>query len=69
MSAMSQSKRPSGTLLAVAAVCVSLAWGAATLAEDEEPSDGSPSTWISEDIDKAYAQAKETGKPLLVAFR
>jgi hypothetical protein len=27
------------------------------------------STWIHEDIDKGYAQAKSSGKPLLVSFR
>ena len=27
------------------------------------------STWIHDDIDKGYAEARATGKPLLVAFR
>ena len=27
------------------------------------------STWIHEDIDKGYAEAKAQGKPLLVSFR
>ena len=27
------------------------------------------STWIHDDIEKGYAEAKATGKPLLVTFR
>ncbi len=66
---MEPSNRSRATALTVGAVCASLAWGAATLAEDEKPAGDSANPWISEDIDKAYLQAKETGKPLLVAFR
>ena len=28
-----------------------------------------PASWIYDDIDAGFAEAKKTGKPLLVAFR
>ena len=41
---------------------------AVALAQDVPMPDDGPG-WIYEDIEAGYAKAKETGKPLLVAFR
>ena len=66
--------RRRGWLLGVA--CAGVIWCAAALADDdgsalkdELDDDEVRSTWIYDDIEKGYAKAKETGKPLLVAFR
>ena len=50
-------------------LCLSVLGAAATLAQDDAPLGGDPGEWIHEDIEAGYAQAKATGKPLLVAFR
>ncbi len=42
--------------------------GAVTFAQDHGPAPR-PDGWIFEDIEAGYAEALETGKPLLVAFR
>ena len=54
------------------ALYLSLAWSAVTLAVDENLATrgrASPSGWIHDDLETAYAQARTTGKPLLVSFR
>ena len=49
-------------------VCIAMA---AMAAEDEAAPAGptGDAEWIHEDIEAGYARARETGKPLLVAFR
>ena len=70
---MARRRRLLGWAVALTAL-VSLAAGAVSLADDEGPDPwqgpGSNSDdWIYDDIDAAYAQAQETGKPILVGFR
>ena len=49
----------------IANVSVAQDFDALKRALGDKVSDG----WIYEDIDAGYAQAKQTGKPLLVSFR
>ena len=58
-------------LLVITFACVALS--AIALADEgdlkEELGDDVEPTWIYDDVEAGYAKAKETGKPLLVAFR
>ena len=54
------------------ALCVSLAVSAVALAEDENlltRGRASAPGWIHDDLEAAYAQARSTGKPLLIQSR
>ena len=50
---------------------LALLFASALLADEEDPfkEDSVGADWITEDIEAGYKRAKQTGKPLLVAFR
>lgn len=57
--------------LAIVAACTGVFAGAWALAEEPAPPAAAEAAdgWIHDDIDAAYAVARTSGKPLLVAFR
>ena len=67
---MSNSRRLPGRWSA-GALCLAFLLCADSPADDElAPTwEAAPESWIQEDIEAGYAEAKKTGKPLLVAFR
>ncbi len=61
------------SVLAVAGLLTAVLCVDATRAQDHGQKHGADVTkadgWIVEDLEAGYALAKETGKPLLIAFR
>ncbi len=60
--------------MAVAACALAAAWcttlpAAVPTVQDAADAADADALWIEGDMDAAYEKAKETGKPLLVAFR
>ena len=66
-------KRARSLALVLAVTCVAvmaLSFLPGTRAQDDaQDAPKLGGTWIYEDLEAAYAQAKATGKPLLVGFR
>jgi len=74
-------KRVSSAATAAAGLLILLAWVAATRGQDgvgERPeakpgedvaAAGAGGEWLHEDLESGYAEARATGKPLLIAFK